>query len=108
MVVTCAGKDGGEGGGKVILRFYGVLVTYGTFVIKESLSRLNFFSKRMLININYCLSETVGAGEPGLKDQVRKQFKSESFYSLKIHYSYKVLYRLVVAKVVVSSSQSRL
>ena len=43
MVVTCAGKDGGEGGGKVILRFYGVLVTYGTFVIKESLSRMPYW-----------------------------------------------------------------
>ena len=102
----CASKDGGERGGKVILRFYGVLVTYGTFVIKESLSRQNFLSNRILINIKYCLSETVGAGEPGLKDQVG--FKSDSFYSSKIHYSYKVLYRLVVAKVVVSSSQSRL
>ena len=82
MVVTCcASKDGGERGGKVILRFYGVLVTYGTFVIKESLSRQNFLSNRILINIKYCLSETVGAGEPGLKDQVREQFKSDSFYS---------------------------
>ena len=69
---------------------------------------LSKYSSVVNYNIKYCLSETVGAGEPGLKDQVRKQFKSESFYSLKIHYSYKVLYRLVVAKVVVSSSQSRL